>query len=207
MRRERGGPRPEQRIDGATGSNRDTEKISCFSIVNASAAVLATIAGRFCQRLCHTEAFSPHACETLRLPGEDSSISARMACRSSEAEMTGNSRTRAQPRAQMKTSGRTARPSVRLPEPDEENRRRHNNHPGANKDSQQRLRKSSITAAALERTRFGAAELLQVNNINQVSTKPASDLRVRHRDSLIPALRINTSSRHRPATAGDNPSR
>src|ERR1700691_469488 len=157
MRRKRGGPRPEQRIDGTTGSGIDTEKISCASIMNPSAAALPTIADRFCQRLCHTEAFSPPAWETLRLPGEDSSISARMACRSSEAEMTGKSRTRAQPRAQRKTSGRTARVSVRLPEQDEESHRRHNNHAGTSKDSQQRLRKSSITiAGALERTHSGA---------------------------------------------------
>ena len=35
-------------------------------------AVVATIAGRFCQRLCQTEAFSPAAWQILRSPGKRS---------------------------------------------------------------------------------------------------------------------------------------
>src|SRR5208283_529694 len=78
-------------------------------------------AGRLCQRLCETQAFSPAAWQTPRLLGEDSSISARMACKSSEAEITGNSRTMTQPKTQKKMSGCVARHSGRV----EQNRCRH----------------------------------------------------------------------------------
>ena len=141
-RREYGGARLARRIDGAAGIERGRVKSSSRrSLMSPSEAVVATIAGRFCQRLCQTEAFSPAAWQILRLPGEHSSISARIACRSSVAEITGNNRTNAQPRAQMKTSGRTAGVSVAEVEAI---RRRHSRYAGSNSDSQQRLRKSSI---------------------------------------------------------------
>src|SRR5271166_4725375 len=105
-RQKHGGARLARRIDGATGNESRTEKSFCpGSGARPIGAEVAATAGRLCQRLCETEAFSPAAWQTLRLLGEDSSISARMACRSSEAEITGNSRTITQPRTQRKTSG------------------------------------------------------------------------------------------------------
>ena len=143
-RREHGGARLARRIEGATGTERGAMKSSSRpSLVSPSEAMVATTAGRFCQGLCQTEAFPTAAWPTPRLPGEDSSISDRMACRSSLAEITGNNRMNAQPRAHTKTSGHAAGRS----EPVEEFRCRHSSQAGSSRESQQRLRKSSIQNA------------------------------------------------------------
>ncbi len=93
-RREQGGARLARRTTGAAGSDCGTEKDSCQpSISGANVAVAATTAGKVCHRLCQAEVFSAAAWRALRLPGEDSSISVRIACRSSVAEITGKSRT------------------------------------------------------------------------------------------------------------------
>ncbi len=60
---------------------------------------LAANAGGPCSRLTHAERVSVAAWRTARLLLADSSISARIACRSSEAEITGNSRTSTHPNA------------------------------------------------------------------------------------------------------------
>jgi hypothetical protein len=86
--------------------------------------------------------------QVCRKARSDSSISGRMACRSSLAEITGNSRTSAQPRTQKKMSGDDAGLSIELPArlraAIEKLRCRQSRYPGNSKDSQQRLRKSSI---------------------------------------------------------------
>src|SRR5271169_4731073 len=94
-----------------------------------------------------------------------------MACRSSVAEITGNSRIMAQPRAQKKTAGRS--------EPVEQVRCRHSKKAGSSKDSQQRLRRSSIpdTRGVLEGQY--PHNPVQLPQDNQDSTGAASDLRTR----------------------------
>jgi hypothetical protein len=149
-RREEGGARLARRMDVPTSAGRGSVGGSCLPSPTSPSEVAAeTTAGRFCQRLCQTEALSPAVWETLRLPGEDSSISARMACRSSEAEITGNNRTNTQPRAQRKTTGRTdglcAEFFAGRPETAANVLRRHRRQAGKSSESQQRLRKSSIT--------------------------------------------------------------
>jgi len=102
------------RIEGATGKETGRVRSSCQpSLVSPGEAVVAIMAGRFCQP--PADAFSPAAWQMPRLPGENSSISARMACMSSVAEITGNSRTNTQPRAPSNTSGRVAGPFAGLP--------------------------------------------------------------------------------------------
>ncbi len=86
-RRKHGGARLAWRIDGATGTETGRVKGSCQpSLVSPREAVVAITAGRFCQRPCPADAFSPAVWQAPRLPGEDSSISARMACMSSVAQ-------------------------------------------------------------------------------------------------------------------------
>lgn len=63
------------------------------------AAISPRSAGGFCSRVCGTGLLSFPPARMLRLLVGDSSISARMACRSSVAEMTGKSKTNAQPKA------------------------------------------------------------------------------------------------------------
>jgi hypothetical protein len=140
-----GGARLARRIEGARSTERGTVRNSCQpSLLSPKEGVMAIMAGRSCQGLVQTEAFVTAAWQTLRLHGEDSSISARMACKSSLAEITGNSRTNTQPRTHRKMSGEDAglfaRPSGLV----EEVRCRHNIYAGSSRDTQQRLRKSSI---------------------------------------------------------------
>src|SRR5208282_5557347 len=147
-RRKHGGARLARRSDGAAGNERRTVTSCCHgSRTRPIAAEVPATAGRLCQRLCETEAFSPADWQTLRLLGDDSSISARMACRSSEAEITGNSRTITQPRTQRKMNGCGVELFARPPARVEQNRRRHSKYAGNSSDSQQRLRKSSIQNA------------------------------------------------------------
>jgi len=107
----------------------------------------------------------------------DSSISGRMACRSSVAEITGNSKTSAQPRAQRKTSGRAAVLPAGLPKTVEEARRRHSRPAGSSRESQQRLRKSSIHNTKLSWRIFRIAQRRQVTCV------PAAGERGLHRFS------------------------
>src|SRR5208282_6696595 len=104
-----------------------------------------------------------------------------MACRSSLAEITGNRRIKAQPRAQTKMSGRTAEPLAGLPEPVDEVLRRHSSHAGSSSESQQRLRKSSIQNTQVLQTRQHPHNPAQLPQDNQDSTQTASDLRTRPR--------------------------
>jgi hypothetical protein len=55
--------------------------------------------------LTQADPFSLAACRTVRLLDADSSISARIACKSSVAEITGNSRTSAHPSANKHCNG------------------------------------------------------------------------------------------------------
>jgi len=149
-RQEHGGARLARRIDGVAGTARGAMRSSCQpSPVSLMETMAGTTAGRFCPEPCQAQAFCPAVWQTVRLPGENSSISARMACKSSLAEITGNRRTSAQPRTQTKTSGDAVRvlvrPSwVRSSPPHERLRWRHSRQAGTSSDNQQRLRKSSI---------------------------------------------------------------
>ena len=78
-------------------------------------AMLAINAGGPCKRLTPVECFSLPACSTVCLPVADSSISARMACRSSVAEITGNSSITAQPSASRHCSAVTLRATRAFP--------------------------------------------------------------------------------------------
>lgn len=174
-RSEHGGARLAWRIDETTGGERGRVKDSSRPMLVSpiEVAVLIT-AGRFWQRLCQPEAFSTVDWQTLRLPGEDSSISARMACRSSVAEITGNRRISTPPRAQTNTSGHTAGLFAGLPVPF---RRCHSSHAGSSREIQQRLRKSSIQNARVSPTRQHQHNPVQLPQDNQDSTSTASDLR------------------------------
>jgi len=173
-----GGARPAWRIDGAIGNKREALRDSWRdSLVSPSGAGIAKTAPRCSDRLCPTEVFSPPTWQTARLQGEDSSISARMACRSSLAEITGNSRTRAQPRTQKNVSGGTDDPLIRLQAPGGTTRCRHNRKAGANRDSQQRLRKSSIPNGQVPVENRHDPNPVQLSQDNQDSIGTASDLR------------------------------
>src|SRR5271163_3592870 len=99
----------------------------------------------------------------------DSSISGRMACRSSVADITGKSRISAQPRTQTNMSGwHDGGDVVRC---------RHSKKPGTSKESQQRLRKSSIQTAGPFWQKHQSPNPVQLIQENQDSTDEASDLR------------------------------
>jgi hypothetical protein len=178
-RREHGGARLARRVEGATGTERGTVKSSHRpSPMGPSETVVATTAGRFCQGLYQTEAFSTTAWQTPRLPGEDSSISARMACKSSLAEITGKSRTSAQPRTQRKTSGEGAGLFARPFRLGEAFRCRHSKQAGTSSDSQQRLRKSSIPNAEVswrrlhQRNPANCLKIIRIAQGRQVTCVP-----------------------------------
>ena len=82
-----------------------TETSSSLTSGATSRTALATAAGAPCSRLTQPEFLSLPACRTVRLLMEESSISARIACRSSEAEITGNNRTSAHPESQQTLQG------------------------------------------------------------------------------------------------------
>jgi hypothetical protein len=126
------------------------------------------------------------ACDELaqhlasRQARSDSSISGRIAWRSSVAEITGNSSTKAQPRAQRTTRGEVASLLVGRSELAEKTRCRHSKHAGARSDSQQRLRRSSIlNPQVFRRTHHDLVGLPQETQDNQDSTQMTSDLRTR----------------------------
>jgi hypothetical protein len=115
-RRERGGARPTWTNDGLDETNQRTTPTSSNSTSGATShTAFATGAGAPCIRLTQAELLSTLAWRTVRLLVADSSISARIACRSSEAEITGNSKTSTHPSASKHCSGvilRASRASV-----------------------------------------------------------------------------------------------
>lgn len=114
-RRETGGARPAWKAPGLdSGDTQVSETSSSLTSGATSHTALATAAGGPCQRFAQIEFRSLTACRTVRLLMEESSISARIACRSSEAEITGNSRTKTHPRASKHCGELTRRP-VRNP--------------------------------------------------------------------------------------------
>ncbi len=99
-RREKGGARPPWKTQGLASGDRHVIETSSRPASGAtSRTVLASADGGPCSRLTQAEVLSLPACRTVRLLMEESSISARIACRSSDAEITGNSRTSTHPRA------------------------------------------------------------------------------------------------------------
>ena len=108
-RREQGGPRVARRTNGAAGNSKRTTLKSCQpSRPGAKTENAAIAAGEFCPRLCQLEVRSVPAWRT-RLLAPDSSISARMACKSSVAETTGKSMIKAQARASRHGQGPRSR--------------------------------------------------------------------------------------------------
>ena len=89
-----------RKAQGLATGNKHKAEISSRPVSGAGVhATLAINAGGPCSRLTQIECFSLPACSTVRLLVADSSISARIACRSSVAEITGNSSTTALPSA------------------------------------------------------------------------------------------------------------
>src|SRR5271168_4096947 len=82
------------------------------------------------------------ACFTILLEGQDSSISGRMACKSSEAETTGNNKSKTQPNRIMAEIPPTRR--MRFPGTD---CRSHSQIAGMANVNQRRLSSNSIEAA------------------------------------------------------------
>ncbi len=111
-RREPGGARPPCKSQGpVSGVKHATETSSRPASGAASHTALATTAGGPCSRFTQAEFLSLPACRTVRLLLADSSISARIACKSSDAEITGNSRTSTHPSASKHCSAVIRRPS------------------------------------------------------------------------------------------------
>jgi hypothetical protein len=109
-RREPGGARPACKSQAlASGAKNKAETLSSPASGAGGHSTFATNAGGPCRRLTQAECLSPPACRTARLLVEDSSISVRIACRSSVAEITGNSRTSTQPSASKHCSALTLR--------------------------------------------------------------------------------------------------
>ena len=98
----------------ASGAKCKTETSSGPACGAGSQFIFASSAGGPCSRFTHAACFSPAACRTARLLVADSSISARMACRSSVAEITGKSNTSAQPSASRNCKA-VIRRAARLP--------------------------------------------------------------------------------------------
>ena len=116
-RRELGGARPAYKSQGlACSAKYEIQTLSSPVTAVCSSTALANSAGGPGSRFAQTECFSAAACRTVRLLVADSSISARIACRSSVAEITGNSSTSAHPRASTYCSALTLRDN-RAPAP------------------------------------------------------------------------------------------
>jgi hypothetical protein len=108
LRKEKGGARPAHGAQCfATGDKETTETSSSPTSRSAGCVAAAAIAGGLCRRLIQAEFLSPPAWRAVHLLEADSSISARIACRSSEAEITGNNRTKPHPRISEHCSGVT----------------------------------------------------------------------------------------------------
>jgi hypothetical protein len=138
-RKNSGGARPVCTWHGlANEAEQKTETSNKPNCGAGSPAVTATCAGGPCSRFTPAEDFSFAACRTARLLLADSSISARMACKSSVAEITGNSRTTAHPSASEHCRAVT-RCAARAPAP-----RRHNQQAGSTSSIHATLSSSSI---------------------------------------------------------------
>ena len=98
---------------------------------------LTANAGGPCSRFTQAECFSLPVCRTARLLA-DSSISARIACRSSVAEITGNSSTTVHASASKHCSAVTLCAARALAP------RRHSQHAGNSSNTHARLSNSSI---------------------------------------------------------------
>src|SRR5271165_1155225 len=96
---EAGGARPERRIDPAVRDKAITWETSWNSAPRANGITVPSIAGGVCKRLFQGEALALVAWRRLRLLAGVSSISVRMARRSSVAEITGKSTTSTHPKA------------------------------------------------------------------------------------------------------------
>lgn len=142
-RRENGGARPVLRAQTLTGGDkRLVETSSTATSSNPSRIALAMSAGGLCMRLVQAEPRSPAVCRTVRLLVADSSISARMACKSSDAEITGNNRTRAQAKLSRHCSDVIQRAGRDAPP------RRHSQYAGRASNTQTRLSNSSMNEEA-----------------------------------------------------------
>jgi hypothetical protein len=138
-RRELGGARPTCQTHGLVNRAKPVIAISrCPASGAGSHTALAINAGGPCSRFTHAECLSPPATRTARLLVEDSSISARIACKSSEAEITGNSRTSTHPNVS-KHCNELMRRATRASAP-----RRHSQYPGTASSTHARLSSSSM---------------------------------------------------------------
>ncbi len=128
---------------GVGSDNTDNRNFKQPNFLSTSHTALAARAGGPCSRLAQAEFFSLPACRTVRLLVADSSISARMACRSSEAEITGNNRTSAHPRAS-KHCSEVTRTAVRarVPPPQPVSRQRQQNP----RQIEQQFHRNSVTS-------------------------------------------------------------
>jgi hypothetical protein len=97
--------------------------------------IVAATAG-LCPRLTEPEVLSLPASRTARLLTTESSISSRIACRSSVAEITGNSKTSTHASASKHCSPLARRPPAA---------RRHSQYPGSAKNTHARLSNNSIS--------------------------------------------------------------
>lgn len=129
MLRTQGLARGEKHVTGTSSSPTSS---------SASRVALAAIIGGLCIRLVQAELLSLAAWRTVRLLVADSSISARMACRSSDAEITGNSKTSTHPRVSKHCNDVTQR-FCWVPGP-----HRHSQYAGSASNTHARLSSSSM---------------------------------------------------------------
>jgi hypothetical protein len=135
--RESGGARPARWTAGVDGTDRLRDgRGSQPSSFRTKELAFAVNAGG----LCHfqTEALSLVICRMVRLLAGDSSISARMARRSSVAEITGKRMTSMHPRVSRHCRAFDLRPARVALDP------RHNQYAGSAKSSHTRLSSSSM---------------------------------------------------------------
>jgi hypothetical protein len=133
-RNERGGARLARLTAGAASTNKCRVGKACQPWVHTIKELAITAsAGGFCH--FQAEGFSFPVCRTLRLPSGDSSISARMARRSSVAETTGKRTTSMHPKANKQCRELTLREGLRP---------HHSHQAGTASNSQARLSSSSI---------------------------------------------------------------
>ncbi len=137
--KEKGGERPICKPQGlASGDKEITKILSRVVSKTGSQAAPAAIAAGPCTWLTPAESLPVAACRRARLLLADSSISALIACRSSEAEITGNNRTSTHPRASRHCGGLAMR-GERVVVP-----RRHTQYAGRASNTHARLSRSSM---------------------------------------------------------------
>lgn len=124
-------------LASGAGGMRELSK-GCVCGETSRTAVAVTAAGD-CRRLTQEDCLSLIACRTVRLLRAESSISARIGCRSSVAEITGNKSTRVQPKINRQRSG------LKLLEGDAAPFRRHSQYAGSASRTQARLSSNSIS--------------------------------------------------------------